>query len=45
MSIGVVVADAETKKEIDSVYYIIEPEYRVAEYLWCEEAFCLQCVF
>ncbi|MCI8940650.1 MAG: hypothetical protein HFH12_11780 [Dorea sp.] len=29
MSIGVVVADAETKKEIDSVYYIIEPEYRV----------------
>ncbi len=29
MSIGVVVADAETKKEIDSIYYIIEPEYRV----------------
>ena len=29
MSIGVVVADAETKKEIDSVYHIIEPEYRV----------------
>ncbi|MDE6949591.1 MAG: AAA family ATPase [Lachnospiraceae bacterium] len=29
MSIGVVVADTETKKEIDSVYYIIEPEYRV----------------
>ena len=29
MSIGVVVADAETKKEIDSVYYIIDPEYRV----------------
>lgn len=29
MSIGVVVADTETKKEIDSVYYIIAPEYRV----------------
>ena len=29
MSIGVVVADAETKKKIDSVYYIIAPEYRV----------------
>lgn len=29
MSIGVVVADSETKKEIDSVYYIIDPEYRV----------------
>lgn len=29
MSIGVVVADAESKKEIDSVYYILDPEYRV----------------
>lgn len=29
MSIGVVVADSETKKKIDSVYYIIDPEYRV----------------
>ena len=29
MSIGVVVADAETKRKIDSVYYIIDPEYRV----------------
>lgn len=29
MSIGVVVADSETKKKIDSVYYIIVPEYRV----------------
>lgn len=29
MSIGVVVADAETKEKIDSVYYIIDPEYRV----------------
>lgn len=29
MSIGVVVADSETKKEIDSVYYIINPEYKV----------------
>lgn len=29
MSIGVVFADAETKKKIDSVYYIIDPEYRV----------------
>lgn len=28
MSIGVVVADSETKEEIDSVYYIIDPEYR-----------------
>lgn len=29
MSIGVVVADSRTLKEIDSVYYIIDPEYRV----------------
>lgn len=29
MSIGVVVADSETKKKIDSLYYIIDPEYRV----------------
>ena len=29
MSIGVVVADYETKKKIDSVYYIIDPEYKV----------------
>jgi len=29
MSIGVVVADSGTKKKIDSVYYIIDPEYRV----------------
>jgi len=29
MSVGVVVADSETKKKIDSVYYIIDPEYRV----------------
>lgn len=29
MSIGVVVADSETKDKIDSVYYIIDPEYRV----------------
>ncbi len=29
MSIGIVVADVETKKEIDSVYYIIDSEYRV----------------
>lgn len=29
MSIGVVVADSGTLKEIDSVYYIIDPEYRV----------------
>ena len=29
MSIGVVVADFESKKKIDSVYYIIDPEYRV----------------
>ncbi len=29
MSIGVVVADSETKKKIDLVYYIIDPEYQV----------------
>ncbi len=29
MSIGVVVADSTTKQKIDSVYYIIDPEYRV----------------
>lgn len=29
MSIGVVVADSQTRKEIDSVYYIFDPEYRV----------------
>jgi len=29
MSIGAVVADSETRKKIDSVYYIIDPEYRV----------------
>lgn len=29
MSIGVVVAESETKKKIDSRYYIIDPEYRV----------------
>ena len=29
MSIGVVVADSETKQKIDSLYYIIDPEYRV----------------
>lgn len=28
MSIGIVVADPETKEEIDSVYYIIDPEYK-----------------
>lgn len=29
MSIGAVVADSETKEKVDSVYYIIDPEYRV----------------
>lgn len=29
MSIGAVVADSETKKKVDSIYYIIDPEYRV----------------
>ena len=29
MSIGVVVADSATKKKIDSLYYIIAPEYRM----------------
>ncbi len=29
MSIGVVIADSETKKKIDEVYYIIDPEYKV----------------
>lgn len=28
MSIGVVVADSKTKKKMDSVYYIITPEYK-----------------
>ena len=41
MSIGVVVADSENKKKIDSKYYIIDPEYRVggmyASELWLEE--------
>ena len=29
MSIGVVVADSETKEKMDSLYYIIDPEYKV----------------
>ena len=29
MSIGAVVADSETKEKVDSIYYIIDPEYRV----------------
>ncbi len=29
MSIGAVIADLETKEPIDSLYYIIDPEYRV----------------
>ncbi len=29
MSIGIVVADSETKKKVDSRYYIIDPEYKV----------------
>lgn len=29
MSIGVVIAGSDTKEKIDSVYYIIDPEYRV----------------
>ncbi len=29
MSVGIVVADAGKKEKIDSVYYIIDPEYRV----------------
>ena len=29
MSIGIVVAESETKKKIDSKYYIITPEYKV----------------
>lgn len=29
MSIGVVVADSESKQKIDAVYYIIDPEYQV----------------
>ena len=28
MSIGIVIADSKTKKKIDSVYYIIDPEYK-----------------
>lgn len=41
MSIGVVVADSQTRKEIDSVYYIFDPEYRVGGMfsyeLWTDE--------
>ncbi len=29
MSIGIVVADSETRKKVDSRYYIIDPEYKV----------------
>ncbi len=29
MSIGVVVAESETTKKVDSIYYIIDPEYKV----------------
>lgn len=29
MSIGLVIADEGTKEKIDSIYYIIDPEYRV----------------
>lgn len=29
MSIGIVVAETETMKKIDAVYYIIDPEYKV----------------
>lgn len=29
MSIGIVIADSKSKKKIDSLYYIITPEYRV----------------
>ncbi len=29
MSIGVIIADSETKEALDSAYYIIDPEYRV----------------
>lgn len=41
MSIGIVVADCKTKTEIDSVYYIIDPEYqkggRHSDKLWIDE--------
>lgn len=29
MSIGIVIADTKTMEEVDSVYYIMDPEYRV----------------
>lgn len=29
MSIGIVIADARTKKKVDSIYYILDPEYKV----------------
>lgn len=46
MSIGVVVADSVTKKEIDSIYYIIKPEYKVGgmysnELLFNEKKACV----
>ena len=28
MSIGIVIANAKTKKKVDSIYYIIDPEYK-----------------
>lgn len=41
MSIGVVVADSETKEKVDSVYYIIDPEYKIGGMysgeLWLKE--------
>ncbi len=36
MSVGIVVADSATKEKIDSVYYIIDPEYKVGGMYSCE---------
>lgn len=43
MSIGVIVADVKTKRKIDAVYYVIDPEYKVggmfAGELWLGEKY------
>ncbi len=39
MSIGIVVAEKETMKKIDAVYYIFDPEYKVGG-MFSDELFC-----
>ena len=40
MSIGIVAADARSKEKIDSLYYIISPEYQVGGIYSAELGFC-----